>query len=71
MKGLCPAAALVALLLAGCADAGPTGPANLALGEGAFSLVEMMDNDDLMVFMGGGIEDPVVGLAAAESTLLA
>lgn len=56
MKGLYPAAALVALLLAGCADAGPTGPTNLALGEGAFSLVEMMDNDDLMVFMGGGIE---------------
>jgi probable HAF family extracellular repeat protein len=78
MKNLYSAAVIVAFLLAGCADGGPTAPivrnapaglANVTSSEGVFSLVEITDEDDL--FMGGGIEDPVVGLAAAEPTLLA
>lgn len=68
MRGF-PVAALVALLLAGCADAGPTSP---GLGtddspfRGGLSFSEMT-NDDLMIFMGGGLEDPVEGVDPASS----
>jgi probable HAF family extracellular repeat protein len=64
MKGLFPAAALVALLLAGCADQGPTSPL-LAPAQPRFSSAEMADDEILMIFMGGGIEDVLEGAALA------
>jgi uncharacterized membrane protein len=57
MKGSCFGAALVALMLAGCADAGPTAP---PFADG-LRFSEMADDDELMVFMGGGIEDVLGG----------
>jgi probable HAF family extracellular repeat protein len=68
MKGSYPTTALVALLLAACADGGPTSP-RLGTDDspfaGALSLSEMMNEDDLMRFMGGGIEDPLEGAEPA------
>ena len=56
MKGLYSMAALVTLLLAGCTDQGPTSPL-LAPAQRGFSSVQMTDEETLMSFMGGGIED--------------
>jgi probable HAF family extracellular repeat protein len=67
MKNLYSAAVIVAFLLAGCADGGPTAPPFTR----GLSFSEMTDEDQLMILMGGGIEDAVVGLAAAEPTSLA
>ena len=64
MRGFYSAAAVVALLLAGCADTGPTSP-RLA---GGLRFSEMTNEDLLMRFMGGGIEDALEG---AEHALLA
>jgi hypothetical protein len=63
MKGLFSAAALVALLLAGCAE-GPTSPL-LGSTQPRFSSAEMADDETLMSFMGGGIEDLSEGAALA------
>jgi len=64
MRGFYSAGALIALLLAGCADAGPTSP-QLAADDSPFaeglSFSGMMDDDNLMIFMGGGIEGVPAG----------
>lgn len=53
-------AVLMVVVLAGCTDAGPTA-ASLQVNDSPFgealSFSEMVDNDELMLFMGGGIED--------------
>jgi hypothetical protein len=60
MKGFHSAGALIALMLAACADQGPTaprGPANDLVGiSGVQASMTDADDDLLMIFMGGGIE---------------
>ena len=60
MKGFYSVAAVVTLLLAGCADQGPTSPL-LAPAQRGSSSVQLTDEETLMSFMGGGIEDVSVG----------
>src|SRR2546426_9962074 len=60
MKGFHSAAALAALILAACADQGPTAPPlapDGALGiNGIQASLTDADENPLMIFMGGGIE---------------
>ena len=68
MRGFYSAAAVVALLLAGCADTGPTSPrlaADHSPFAGGLSFREMTDEDVLMRFTGGGIEDALEGAEPA------
>ena len=72
VKGVHSTTVLVAALLAGCADQGPTSPAPAPFERGLAS-VQMSDDETFMSFMGGGIEDMVEGaeLASTVSTLSA
>lgn len=72
VKGVHYTTVLVAALLAGCADQGPTSPVPAPFERGLAS-VETGDDERMMSFMGGGIEDVMAGdeLASTMSTLSA
>jgi probable HAF family extracellular repeat protein len=60
-------ALLLPLLFAGCADQGPTSPP-LAPAQPGFSSAQMDDEETMMSFMGGGIEDVSGGVEPASLT---